>query len=86
MHQFSGKTDNFDFFGPKFAQKKILGSEFQKSNSESGMNTSNIPCMSIFTQNGQLLIFQPKFGQIAQLRAILWFKYCLGYCRELGGG
>ena len=25
--------------------------------------------MPIFSQNGQLLIFQPKFGEIAQLRA-----------------
>ena len=32
------------------------------------------------------LIFLPKFGEIAQLRAIFWFKYCWGCCRELGGG
>ena len=30
--------------------------------------------------------FWPKFGEIAQLRAIFWFKYCWGCCRELGGG
>ena len=73
-------------FGPKFAQKWILGSEFQKSKSGFGINTSNIPCVPIFSQNGQLLIFWPKFGEIAQLRAIFWFKYCWGCCRELGGG
>ena len=73
-------------FGPKFAQKWILGSEFQKSKSGFGINTSNIPCVPIFSQNGQLLIFRPKFGKIAQLRAIFWFKYCWGCCRELGGG
>ena len=28
--------------------------------------------MPIFSQNGQLLIFRPKFGEIAQLRAIFW--------------
>ena len=70
---------------PKFAQKWILGSEFQKSKSGFGINTSKIPCVPIFSQNGQFffLIFWTKFGQIAQLRAIFWFKYC---CRELGGG
>ena len=73
-------------FGPKFAQKWILGSEFQKSKSGFRINTSNIPCVPIFSQNGQLLIFWPKFGEIAQLRAIFWFKYCWGCCRELGGG
>ena len=30
----------------------------------------------IFRQNGQILIFRPKFGEIVQLRAILWFKNC----------
>ena len=73
-------------FGPKFAQKWILGSEFQKSKSGFGINTSKIPCVPILSQNGQLLIFRPKFGEIAQLRAIFWFKYCWGCCRELGEG
>ena len=50
-----------------------------------GINTSNIPSASIFNQNGQLLIFRPKFAKITQLRAIFWFKYCWGCCRELGG-
>ena len=72
-------------FGPKFAQKWILGSEFQKSKSGFGINTSKIPCVPIFSQNGQFLIFRPKFGEVAQLRAIFWFKYCWGCCRELGG-
>ena len=73
-------------FGPKFAQKWILGSKFQKSKSGFGISTSNITCVLIFSQNRQLLIFWPKFGKIAQLRAIVWFKYCWGCCRELGGG
>ena len=73
-------------FGPKFAQKWILGSEFQKSKSGFGISTSNIPCVPIFSQNGQLWIFWPKFGEIVQLRAIFWFEYCWGCCRELGGG
>ena len=73
-------------FGPKFAQKWILESEFQKSKPQFEINTSNIPWVPIFSQNGQLLSFWPKFGEIAQLRAIFWFKYCWGCCRELGGG
>ena len=73
-------------FSDKFAQKWILGSEFQKSKSGFGISTSNIPCVPIFSQNGQLLIFRPKFGEIAELRAIFCFKYCWGCCRELVGG
>ena len=72
-------------FGPKNSQKWILGLEFQKSNSGFGINTSKIPCVPIFSQNRQLLIFRSKFGEIAQLRAIFWFKYCSGCCRGLGG-
>ena len=71
-------------FGPKFAQKWILGSDVQESKSGFGINTSNITCVPIFSQNGQLLIFQPKFAEIAKLRAIFWSNYCWGCCRELG--
>ena len=74
------------FFGPKFTQKWILGSEFQKSKSGFRINTFEVPCVPIFSQNGQLLVFRPKFGEISQLRAIFWFKYCWGRCKELGGG
>ena len=49
-------------FGPKFAQKWILGSDFQKSKSGFGINTSKILCVPIFSHNGQLLSFWPKFG------------------------
>ena len=73
-------------FVPKFFQKWILESKFQKSKSGFGISTFKIPCVPIFNQSGQLLIFRPKFGEIAHLRAICWFKYCWGYCRELGGG
>ena len=34
--------------------------------------TSKIPCVPIFSQNGQLWIFGPKFGQIPQLYAIYY--------------
>ena len=51
--------------GLKFAQKWILRSKFQKSKSGFRMCTSNIPRVRIFSQNEQLLIFRPKFGEIA---------------------
>ena len=73
-------------FGNKFTPKLILGSEFQKSNFGIGINTSTILCVPIFSQNGRHLVFRRKFGEIVQLRAIFWFKYCWGCCRELGGG
>ena len=41
-----------------------MGSEFQKSKSGFGMNTSNIPCVPIFIQNGYFLTFWPKFGEL----------------------
>ena len=84
MYQFSGNR-RLRIFGPKFAPKWILGSEFQKPKSGFGINTSNIPCVPIFSQNEQLLIFRPKFRKTAQLRAMFWFKYCWGCWRELGG-
>ena len=89
VHLFSNKTDNFEFLGPNLPKKWVLESEFQKSGL--GISTSKRPCVPIFCQNnfdwllGQLLVFRPKFGKITQLRAIFWFKYCWGCCRELGG-
>ena len=85
-HQFSEKNKQLWIFDPQFAQKWILGSEFQKSKSGLATNTSKISSVPIFSQNGQLLIFWPIFGEVAQLRAIFWFKYCWGCCRELSGG
>ena len=76
VHQFSDKTDNFEFLGPNLPKNGLLGSEFQKSKSGFRINTSKIPCVPIFCQNGQLIIYWPKFREIAQLRAIFWFKYC----------
>ena len=67
VHQFSDKTKQLWIFGPKFAQKWILMSEFQKSKSGFGIRTSNIPFVPIFSQNGQLLIFWPKFEEIAHV-------------------
>ena len=74
------------YFGAIFAQKWILELEFQKSMSAFGISTLKISCEQFFNQNRQLWIFWPKFGEIAQLRAIFWFEYWWGCCRELGGG
>ena len=60
-------------FWYKFAQKWILRSEFQKYKSRFGISTSKIPWAPIFSLNGQLWIFWPKFWEIAQLRTIFWF-------------
>ena len=51
-------------FGPKFTQKLILGSEFQKSKSGFGISISIIPCVLIFSQNGQFLSFRHKLGKL----------------------
>ena len=50
-------------FGPKFAQKWILGSKFQKSKSGFGISVLEILCAPVFRKNGQLWIFGPKFAQ-----------------------
>ena len=42
-----------------------MGSQFQKSKFAFGINTYNIPCVPIFSQNRQLLICRPKFREIA---------------------
>ena len=73
-------------FWAQISPKWIFGLKFQKSKSGFGISNSKIPCEPIFNQNGQLWIFRPKFGEIAQLRAIFWFEYYWGCCRELGGG
>ena len=104
MCPFSGKTGNFDFFGPnlpkngfrvgnsenqcwnkndfleilyvpifrqngqislfwhKFAQKWILGLEFQKSKCEFGISTSKITCVPMFRQQTSLNFFTYILG------------------------
>ena len=51
-------------FQPKFAQKWILRSKFQKYKSGFGISTSKIPYEPIFSQNGKHSIFRPRFGEI----------------------
>ena len=52
-------------FRPKFAQKWILGSEFQKTKSGFGISSSKFITRPILSQDRQLWIFGPKLGKIA---------------------
>ena len=85
VHQFSDKANNFEFLGPNLAKNGFWGQNFKNLILDL-KSTPPLYHVSIFSQNGQHLFFRPKFEEIAQLRAIFWFKYCWGCCRELGGG
>ena len=50
-------------FRPKFVQKRILGSEFQKIKSGCRINSFKISCVPILRPSKQLLLFQTKFAQ-----------------------
>ena len=52
------------------ATQLCLKNGFRLLDSESA---PKIPSVPIFSQNGQLWSFQPKFEEIAKLRAIIWF-------------
>ena len=82
---FQTKRTTLNFWAQICPKIDFWGLKFQKSKSGHGINTSKKPYVPIFIQNGQLLIFWPKFGEIARLRAVFWFKYCRGCCRELDG-
>ena len=69
----------FEFLGPNLPKNGFRGQNFKNL-------SLDLESSPMFSQNGQLLIFWPKFGEIVQLRAIFRFKYCWGCCRELGGG
>ena len=64
-------------FRLKFHQKWILGLEFQKFKSVFGMSLSKIPCVPIFSKNGEL----------AQQELLNYVRYFgpWGCCKELGG-
>ena len=86
VYQFSDKTDNIEFLGQNLPKNGFWGWDFKNLslNSESAPPIYHV--CQFFNQNGQLLIFWPKFGEIAQLRGIFWFIHCWGCCKELGGG
>ena len=48
------RNEQRSLFWSKYAQKWILGSEFQTSKCGFGISTSKIPCVPIFWQNKQL--------------------------------
>ena len=82
VYQFSDKTENFGFLNSNLLKNEIWG---RNLHSESTSPIYRV-CVPIFSQKGKLLIFQSKFGEIAQLRAIFRSKYCSGCCRGLIGG
>ena len=52
-HQFSGKTINFEFLDPNFRKNGFWGRDYKNWNLNLvEMNTSKIPCVPIFSQNG----------------------------------
>ena len=53
MYQFSGKTDNFDFFAPNLPQKKFWGRSFKNlsPNSESALPTYHVYQFSVKMDN-----------------------------------
>ena len=59
MHQFSDKMDDFEFLGPNLPKNGFWDRNFKNRRLDS---KSTPPCVPIFNQNGQLLIFRPKFG------------------------
>ena len=86
VHLFSYKTDNFEFLSPNLPNNGFCGRN-SKNLSLDGESTP--PIYYVW----QLLNFWPKFGEIAQLHAIFWFRYCWrcfwepgGDWHELGGG
>ena len=85
VHQFSDKTDNFEFLGPNLSKNWFWGQNFKNLSLdwESASPKYHVCQFSVKMDN---LIFRTKFGKIAQLHVIFWFKYCRGCCRELGRG
>ena len=49
VYQFSDKTNTFEFLGPNLPKNGFWGRNFK---SGFGINTSNIPCVPIFSENG----------------------------------
>ena len=85
VHQFSDKKDNFEFLCPNLPKNWFWGRNFKNLSLdwESASPKYQVCQFSVKMDN---LIFRTKFGEIAQLHVIFWFKYCWGCCRELGGG
>ena len=63
VHQFSDKTNNFEFLGPNLPKNGFWGRNFKNLS----LDLESAPPIY---HACQFLIFWPKFGEIAQLRAI----------------
>ena len=72
MCQFSDRTDNFDFLEPNLPKNRFWGWNMSLY-SESAPPRYHVSQFSVKMDNFE--IFQPKFGEIAQLRALVWFEY-----------
>ena len=70
---FLTKQTTLTFLGSNLPKNGFWGSNLKNLSLDSD---STPLCSPIFSQNRQLLSFWPKFGGIAQLRAMFWFKYC----------
>ena len=56
------KQTNLTFLAQIYPKRK-LGFEIQKTNVGLKISILEIPCEPIFRQNGQILIFRPKFSR-----------------------
>ena len=77
VYQFSDKTNNFEFLDPNLPKNGFWGRNFKNL----GLDSESAPSIyhvCQFSFKIDLLVFWRIFGEIAQLRAIFWFKYCRG--------
>ena len=83
--QFSEKIDNFVFLGPNLPKNGFWSRNFKNLS----LHSESTPLryhVRQFSVKRTTLNFRPKFGEIVQLRAIFWFEYCWGCCKQLIGG
>ena len=85
VYQFSDKMDNFEYLGPNLPKNGFWARNFKGLILDS-QSAPPIYHVCQFSVKMDILIFWPKFEEIAQLCAIFWFKYCWGCCKELDGG
>ena len=68
--------DNFEFFDPNLPKNGFWGRSLKNLSLDLESTSPKYHVCQFFSQNGQLLSFRFKFGEIAQLRAMFWFEYC----------
>ena len=77
---------HFYFLSPNLPKNEFWGRNFKNLSLDLESAPPIYHACANFQSKWITFNFWPKFGEIAQLRAIFWFKYCWGCCRELGGG